>query len=104
MGFRQFMCKIEGKPPPVVFEDEDTLYARNVSRVINIRAHYCQSVLDGEYEDLVEAFTWESTPQGHRYWGSRSDGDADLTRADLDFIRAVMREGESREENYDDDF
>ena len=104
MGFRQFMCKIEGKPPPVVPEDEDTMYARNVSRVTNIRSHYCQSVLDGEYEDLVEAFTWESTPQGHRYWAYRSEGEEDITQADRDFIRAVMREGESREVDYDDDF
>lgn len=33
-------------------------------------------------EELVLAFTWDDTPQGHDYWSDIAKGDAQLTDAD----------------------
>lgn len=107
MDFRQFMCKIEGKPIPPSIENDDPLIV--TVGVHLIHPENCLNVLDGDYEDLSYAFNWQSTPQGHTYWAARCDGLEDITSRDRDFIRAVMERGcsqqeEAAEDDYDDDF
>lgn len=86
-----------------VFLDEDVLQDINtqISPLIAPRLALLDSVvvdyLDdyleyGEREYLIEAFTWEYTKQGYRYWSDIYDGATLLTPADADYLQRLLQD------------
>lgn len=53
-------------------------------------------VLGGDRLGLSDAFAWGSTEFAYPYWINRKDGDVKISAADMDFIRAVRAEFQSR--------
>ena len=53
-------------------------------------------VLGGEHESVTDSFRWSSSEFGHGYWSDRKEGKEPLSAADMDFIRAVRAEFQSR--------
>ena len=45
----------------------------------------------GDTEAVSTCFVWEETPQGHGHWSDISEGLADLTTDDVDYLKGYAR-------------
>jgi len=91
-GFVSFMCKLDGKPipektkrPKVTLETFPSLCVEENSEEILL------SVLNGDYENLCDAFIWRETPHGHDYWSLRDEGIELMSDEDYVYVRQVYQ-------------
>ena len=50
---------------------------------------HLRDAIVGHFDALERAFTWDQSPQGYAYWGSRVYGSLPVTSDDFAFLRAV---------------
>jgi len=54
-------------------------------------------VLDGNFDALYDAFSFDHTPQGYDYWSNRASGNHLLLQSDLDCIREWVKIAQNAE-------
>lgn len=82
-GFKSFVRRRDGKPP--VPETEPLC----VASVTDVVLSSLREVLDGRHRSLINAFSWDSTPQGGYYWDHRDDGDVPLSPEDYQWLQEL---------------
>ena len=85
MSYVKFVSKIEGKP--FVSKPKATY---DFSCVGGIRLSSLRDFLGGDIESLWRAFSWSSTPQGHRYWNRIAQGRSPMLDEDIEFCEGLL--------------
>jgi len=92
MDYVSFMRKVDGKPPKVEPKFDRSRFVYDRSNLTESQLRYTRRALEGSRRDLMSAFTWVATPQGHDYWCNINDGTTELLPEDNDYIEWLLEE------------
>jgi len=85
-GFTKFITKLEGKPA----EPTCTWSTEELKEVEVLFIRSLRRVCEGNSRNLIDAFVWRHTPQGHDYWSNIHIGHTRMSEDDREFCRALL--------------